>query len=109
MSLTSTATSTSQSEETPNEPKQFSPSEFPQYGYKLPVKPRSATNMWEVWFGIGPYQNQPVRGGIPTMEKEYAGWRKMYVNSEQKQFLRWQSAINLMTEEIAVHGGIKKP
>ena len=38
------------------------------------------------------------------MEKEYAGWRKMYTNSERKQFSRWKSAINLMTEEIAVHG-----
>ena len=34
-----------------------SPTEFPGYGFKLPVKPRSARNMWEVWFGIGPYQN----------------------------------------------------
>ena len=61
--------------------------------------------MWEVWFGIGPYQNQPVWGGIPTMEKEYGGWQKMYTNSEWRKFSCWKNSINLMQEVIVVHGG----
>ena len=81
------------------------PTKFPGYGYKLPVKPRSATNMWEVWFGIGSHHNLPVRGGISTMEKEYTGWRKMYTSSERKQFSRWKTAIKLMQDEAAVLGG----
>ena len=44
------------------------------------------------------YQSQPVWGGIPTMEKECVGWRKMYMGSERMQFFRWETAINLMTE-----------
>ena len=68
------------------------------------MKPCSATNRWEVWFGIGPYQNQPVWGVIPTKEKDYNGWRKMYTGSERRQFSRWKTAINLMIEEIAVYG-----
>ena len=69
------------------------------------MKPRSATDMWEVWFGIGSHQNLPVWGGIPLMEKEYTGWRKMYTNSERKQFSRWKTAIKLMQEEAVVLGG----
>ena len=39
------------------------------------------------------------------MEKEYAGWQKMYIHSEWRQFCCWKTAINLMQEEIVVHRG----
>ena len=53
----------------------------PGYGYHLPAKPQSATNVWHAWHRIGQngaYENKPVCGGIPVMEKDWLGWRKMY-------------------------------
>ena len=42
----------------------FLPIKSPGYNYKLPVKPSFATNMGQVWHGIGLYKNEPVQGGF---------------------------------------------
>ena len=33
-------------------------------------------HVWQAWHGIGPFQNRPVRGGIPTMEQTHPGCRR---------------------------------
>ena len=54
----------------------------PGYGYRLPAKPQSATNLWHAWHRTGPYENKPVQGGIPVMETDHIGWRKMYTKNK---------------------------
>ena len=92
---------------TPPQASNLSPIHSPGYGYRLPAKPRSATDVWHAWHGIGSFENMPVCGGIPTMELNHPGWRKMYSSTERRHFSRWKITIELMDEEIVLLGNTK--
>ena len=65
--------------------------------YKLPANPKSASEIWMLWHGIGIYNDIPVEGGIPEMEKQHkTNWRKGYSSPEKKQFSRWKLTIETM-------------
>ena len=70
------------------------------YGYQLPVKPNSATKMWNAWHDTGTYAKKPIEGGIPTLKKDFSGWHHMYSKSKRKTFSNWKIAVNCMKEEI---------
>ena len=65
--------------------------------YKLPASPKSASEIWNQWHGIGIYSDIPVEGGIPEMEKQHrTSWRGGYSSLEKKQFSRWRLTIATM-------------
>ena len=72
--------------------------------YRLPIKPRSATDMWNSWHAVGTYKDKPVAGGIPVLEKQGTRWRKSYTGSEKKMFSRWKISMDLLNEEIDLYG-----
>ena len=74
----------------------------PGYGYRLPAKPQSATDVWYALHGLGPYENKPVPGGIPVMEKDHIGWEKMYTASKQRHFSCWNMTLKLMDKGMVL-------
>ena len=75
---------------------------YPGKGHLLSHKPVSATSIWNEWHGLEDFQDIPVPGGIPTMEKEHkTDWRKGY--NWQKRFSRWNTAIKAM-KKIQLNG-----
>ena len=53
----------------------------PGYGYHLPAKPRSATDVWHAWHGLGPYENTKLLAGArctqPTKEDTFLTGRQL--------------------------------
>ena len=84
------------------------PSPIPCIGfdYRLPVKPRSATDMWNCWHGLGQCNSKPILGGIPELERHSKAWRKSHSVSERKMFSRWKTTMNLLSEERRLHGAL---
>jgi hypothetical protein len=75
------------------------PALVPGSNYKLAANPKSASEIWNQWHGIGTYSDMPVEGGIPEMEKQHkTRWRKGYSGPEKKQFSRWKLTIATMTK-----------
>ena len=73
------------------------PALVPGSNYKLPANPKSASEIWNQWHGIGIYNDIPVEGGIPEMEKQHkTSWRRGYSGPEKKQFSRWKLTIATM-------------
>ena len=67
--------------------------------FKRKTNPRSASMIWNQWHGIGIYNDIPVKGGIPEMEKlHYTRWRRGYSNAEKNQFYRLKMIIETMKE-----------
>ena len=55
--------------------------------FKLPANPRSASEIWNQWHGIGIYSDIPVEGGILELEKQHKmHWRKGCSGLERKKF-----------------------
>ena len=70
-------------------------------GYKLPLKARSSTEMWCVWFGVGKYDQIPVLGGVEYLETNHKSkWRCKYTVQEKKQFYRWKKGVSVMVQEF---------
>ena len=76
---------------------------FPGYNYDMP-NVKSATALWDAWFGTGQYKDVPVVGGILALEKQKKqnielNWRKEYAPKDNKKVSRWRLSVKYMLEE----------
>lgn len=61
---------------------------------------KKASDWWNVWFGFGKHNNQPIPGGINAMETDHKpSWRKSYDQAGNRTFSRWKNIIKCMTKE----------
>jgi hypothetical protein len=72
---------------------------YPGYGYKLPVV-RSATALWDAWYGVGLFRNKPIEGGIAALEDKYKReWRRDYDENQRRMFSRYKKSVEMMVKE----------
>ena len=68
--------------------------------YYLPMV-RSATELWNMWYGKHEFNDKPVKGGVDALERNTsATWRKAYTKQERRMFSRYKRCIELMKEEF---------
>ena len=68
-------------------------SHYKRFCYKLPIV-RSATHLWNVWYGIGAYKNVPMDGGVDGLGSNHGNdWRKNYQTRNTRMFSRYKLAI----------------
>ena len=73
---------------------------YPGYDYKLPVKPKSATEIWNIWYGLDSFEGKPIEGGVAELVRtKGTKWRRDYESNENRMFSRWNCIIKLMNEE----------
>ena len=72
---------------------------YPGFGYHLP-NVRSATELWNVWYGLGKYKNKPIPGGVDALESQRSNdWRRGYAKQHTQMFSRYRMSIEYMKEE----------
>lgn len=77
--------------------------QVPGNGHRLPSRPTSARDIWNMWFGLGEYENKPVPGGVAQLEAERrTQWRKGYTVAEKKKLSQYRNAVRYMCEEQEV-------
>jgi hypothetical protein len=66
---------------------------------------RSATEMFDDWYGIGSNTIFPT-GGIDCLDREKTGWRNSYSSAERKQHSRLKYVISQINRKIEQYKGI---
>ena len=57
--------------------------------YNLKQKHDSVSEIYDEWWGIGVYENQPVRGGFEALEKQFKSrWRRHFDGGQVKHISR---------------------
>ena len=75
---------------------------YPGFGYQLPTV-QSATELWNVWYGLGKYKNKPIPGGVDSLEFQRCNdWRRGYAKRHTRMFSRYRLSIEYMKEELKV-------
>ena len=63
---------------------------------------KTATLLWQEYYGLGRFLNKPISGGFAAMENKHKiKWRKvpeLYANRDRKMFTRYKRAMIAMTK-----------
>lgn len=69
---------------------------YPGFGYKMPTV-RSATTLWNAWYGLERYKNTTILGGVDALESQQSiDWSQDYSKPETRMFSCFKFASDCM-------------
>jgi hypothetical protein len=90
---------------TPSPMEQDSPLRPPTIRYHLKQTHESVSEMYDEWWGIGSYENKPIRGGFEALEKLHRSrWRKHFDGGEVKHISRVKIVLQALNTLAEVEG-----